>query len=949
MYRPDRGTIIVLTFLLGWLAQESIAHSATLYVDLDNSGTEDGSSWATAFTDLQDALAVATSGDEIWVAEGTYYPVTSTSPTVAQRFTAFDLVEGVTLYGGFTGTESAVSERDWETHATILSGAIGVPEDDTDNSLHVLRGAVGATLDGFIVEYGYTVLKPTETCPEDGCLITASNGSSGDQEILRIVTDIQCTAGGGLYNVHADTVVRNTTFRYNYAGKGGAVYNMAVAGYDFDTGTITDGADAPYFDNVIFQENIGTGRGGAVNDDFYTSPIFVNVQFLHNHCTSKGGAVYNDMGCNAYFINALFADNTAQRGTALISDGSSNSRLVYTTIVDNSSDDVGASLYQGTYTSPQKDSQPLKCNEPHLYSSLVLGNASASSPTSIDSWHDSAAAWDSASTVEESDGSLTATSYLDEDYITTDADTGWDPDRDLSSELSTWLSTFDSDNESFRTYTDYPYSTASGGIGTGTIYVDADATSGTNSGTSWANAYTELSTALNNVQAGQEIWVAEGTYYPTSGTDREEAFVMKRGVSILGGFQGTENSPVNRDPSTYITTLSGDIGTTGDSTDNSYHVLFGATDAVLDGFTIQDGHADGELYHSRGGGMLIYDENAPTVMNCTFQDNYAVEGGAVCGYNYTSPTFDNCEFSNNSAARGGAMLFRLGGTPTVSGSRFSSNTASDRGGALFVDYGANPDFAGNTFEYNSSDGNGGAVYVDDKASQLTYTTLSFDSDQFTGNTAGMKGGAIAIYNSNTSVTGTDLNISGNTAGVSGGGVDIDQSSDTKPTDTYTAWTCSGTCTFSGNSPDDLHDSDDDPDEPAIQVKRGLYELADSSGSYDFGEVGTGSTSAKIFTIKNTGEAELNLTGDPDLVSISGTNADDFTVLEQPSSPVGAHRTSSVTIQFSPSATGTRTATVTIANDASDDLEHTFTLTGTGTSNTSTGFIPAILSILLLNN
>jgi predicted outer membrane repeat protein len=262
-----------------------------------------------------------------------------------------------------------------------------------------------------------------------------------------------------------------------------------------------------------------------------------------------------------------------------------------------------------------------------------------------------------------------------------------------------------------------------------------------------------------------------------------------------------------------------------------------------------------------------------------------------------------------------------------------------------VDYGANPVFTGNTFDGNSSEGNGGAVYVDDKASQLGSTELSFTSDQFTGNTAGMKGGAIAVYNSSTIVIGTDLTITGNTAGVSGGGVDIDQSSDSKPTDTYPAWTCSGTCTIAGNNPDDLHDSEDDPDEPEIQVKRGLYELADSSGSYDFGEVGTGSSSSKVFTIKNTGEAQLNLTGDPDLVSISGTNADDFTVLEQPSTPVGAHRTSSVTIQFTPSATGSRTATVTIANDASADSEHTFTLTGT--SSTSTGFIPAILSLLLL--
>ncbi|WLE96713.1 MAG: choice-of-anchor D domain-containing protein [Candidatus Electrothrix communis] len=959
---PNFITFFLAVLFCGATLPGGLAYSATLYVDQDNSsGTENGVSWSTAYTDLQDALSAAASDDEIWVAEGTYYPVSASNPTVAQRYISFDLVENVAVYGGFAGTESTLSERDWEEHLTILSGAIGIADDDTDNSFHVLRGAVGASIDGFIVEHGYAKIYPSQTCPEDGSLITVTGGT-GSEEILRIVTDIQCIAGGGLYNVHANTVVRNMIFRYNYAAKGGAVYNMAVSEYDFDANNIDSRADDPSFENVIFLENIATGRGGAVNDDFYTSPTFVDVQFLHNHCTAKGGAVYNDMGCNAYFINVLFADNTAQRGTALVSDGTSNSRLVYTTMVGNSSNDIGASLYQGTYTSPQADGQPVKGNEPHLYASVVLGNTSAASPSSIDSWNDSSLSWDDDSTVEETDGTLTTTDYLDEDFVSLDASAGWDPDRDTSGELSTWLALFDEDDESDRTFSIPPYQAIPTGSNSNSIiYVKSDV-SGGNNGTSWANAYRTLTAALNEASgsSGQEIWVAAGTYYPTTGTDRTQTFTMKKGVAVYGGFQGTETLLSQRNASTYSTILSGDIGTADDPTDNSYHVLYGASGATIDGFVIQDGYADGELYHGRGGGMLIYVEKAtaangegasPIISNCTFQENYAIEGGAIAGYNYSSPTISNTDFSNNSAERGGAILFRVGGDPTISSSNFTGNSATDRGGAVFVDYGTNPVFTGNTFTTNSSGGNGGAIYADDKASQLGSTTLRFTSDQFTGNTAGMRGGAFAVYNNNTSVVGVNLTLTDNTAVTSGGGVAVDQSQDDLPIDTYKAWECTG-CTTSGNTPASLYTTPDYvdygynyPDEPEMQIKRGLYELADGSGSYAFGSVAVGEGSTKVFTIKNIGEADLTLPGSPAVV-ISGTNADDFAVTQQPASTIAEHRTSEVVIQFSPTATGSRTATVTVASDAGD-TEHTFTVTGIATEATSNGSIVPIIMLLLL--
>jgi len=103
---------------------------------------------------------------------------------------------------------------------------------------------------------------------------------------------------------------------------------------------------------------------------------------------------------------------------------------------------------------------------------------------------------------------------------------------------------------------------------------------------------------LTTAVSGEIIDVAQGTYYPTTGIDQTISFQLKDGVAIYGGFAGSDNLTASRDVTAYPTVLSGDIGLPNDIIDNSYHVVaadgVNAT-AILDGFTITDGNASGNI------------------------------------------------------------------------------------------------------------------------------------------------------------------------------------------------------------------------------------------------------------------------------------------------------------------------------------------------------------------
>ncbi|MFC0604289.1 choice-of-anchor D domain-containing protein [Winogradskyella pulchriflava] len=105
---------------------------------------------------------------------------------------------------------------------------------------------------------------------------------------------------------------------------------------------------------------------------------------------------------------------------------------------------------------------------------------------------------------------------------------------------------------------------------------------------------------------------------------------------------------------------------------------------------------------------------------------------------------------------------------------------------------------------------------------------------------------------------------------------------------------------------------------------------DASDDTDFGNVATlGGTQTHTFTIQNTGSANLNLTGSSPYVNITGTHASDFTLTTTPASSIASGGSTTFQITFDPSANGLRTASVSIANDDSDENPYNFNIQGNG--------------------
>ena len=348
----------------------------------------------------------------------------------------------------------------------------------------------------------------------------------------------------------------------------------------------------------------------------------------------------------------------------------------------------------------------------------------------------------------------------------------------------------------------------------GVWYVDQSSAGG--DGRSWATAFATLQAALTNslLRPGDQIWIAQGTYTPAaSGGSRTTYFYLMNGVAIYGGFHGTETALADRDnpvdPS--LTVLSADLGANDavdangaptNRSDNSYHVVVGASNAVLDGLTITGGNANGSTTEQQqGGGMynLLCDglrlahmrfvSNLATgsggglynaagsytteeIVDVVFAKNQAgSEGGGVFNSSGNAILTD-VTLASNQAAVGGGMT-NSSGSPVITHAMFVSNAAAAHGGGLHV-AGGNPNltdatFAGNVVTIVNQNSYGGGVYVTAGAPVLTNVTFvgNVVNDVY-GNGTAARGSGIALCGGNSVLT--NVTLSGNWTNSAGGGI-----------------------------------------------------------------------------------------------------------------------------------------------------------------------------------
>ncbi|MCG6190685.1 GLUG motif-containing protein, partial [Maribellus maritimus] len=259
---------------LAWQGYVNIPRDSRFYVKHDAGGAANGKSWINAFTSLTIALTYVVPGDTIWVAEGTY------SPDGTATYRNFSLSDGITLLGGFEGTETVPKQRDWDEHQVILTGGT--------RSVVYMNNISACTIDGFTIRSGV-------------------NNYSNDY------------GGGGIYkyNGSGTFIIRNCTFKENTAEQGGAVCQYNTRRRDIT-------ATKMVLENCIFIQNSTTTTsykyyGGAVaNISEYSDSakmVMRNCLFTENKAY-KASAVYSiGSNSNLKIINSTFYNNFSGNST----------------------------------------------------------------------------------------------------------------------------------------------------------------------------------------------------------------------------------------------------------------------------------------------------------------------------------------------------------------------------------------------------------------------------------------------------------------------------------------------------------------------------------------------------------------------------------------------------------------------------------------------------------
>lgn len=763
--------ILLLAYCLFFSCINSYGQTTTVYyVDAaksDNSGS--GLSWTAAKRDIQAAIFLADSDDQVWVKKGTYKPthdhLGNSNPTIRQRRT-FYIKDGIKLYGGFAGTETALTQRT-SGNVTILSGDFNSNDiykerdsispriaNNTDNAYHLILAsptiaAKGITIDGFTMTGGgATILSPSpqsftvnsntiyderygvmaifygkntitnniitkNNSHYDLILLAGGSDSFAYNTIVKNISQTICYKILGVNNFSNNAFNGNTSYYELRTDNGRNILRNNVFGYGDETCVFTSKCTNTYINNTFTLHYSGVRTFGYI--DTFINNIFWGTRFgyLAGDFGDFQNNTYNGVLSAVFFKNNILQHDSSQYfsgGLTTLGTGSSGN------LVDQDPhfvDPLNPAGLDGVFRTDDDGLRLLTCSH-------AIGTGFPVAKPEVD-----------------------------------------------------FLDTFRQASSINMGAYYLPVPCRSDTI----LYVDSSVIQ-SNIGASWNTAFKTLDEANYyawKCPSVKEIRVARGTYYPSSfAFDMEPNGIgarskgdvltlhIRTGLSVFGGYA---TGGGQRNPSLYPTVLSG-AGTHNPPhltlRSRSSHILFIDSSkywnipnsiTTIDGFTIQNGYAvsgwdeyksyvNKDSVNRHNGGGIYINSGTNIISNNIFKNDSTSDGGKGAAiyahksfntftgnfflkniaqgwlYNSGGAIFtDTCSniitnnvFKDNFAYQGGAINTFVGKN-TIANNTFSKNKASSSGGGIYTVLATNR-IINNIFHQNSISGNSGAVTSD---------------------------------------------------------------------------------------------------------------------------------------------------------------------------------------------------------------------------------------------
>jgi predicted outer membrane repeat protein len=746
-----------------------------VYVTADGKGTPDGKSWATAYHDIQSAVDAAPNDNsgEVWVAEGTY---TATAGQVLA------LKRGVLLYGGFAGNENSRDQRDWSTHASVIDGENtrrcvvgadtalldgftvtrgnasqggGMHNENTSPTVRNCAFTHNIAQNGAAIANIYEAARPViADCTFGDNDAWGDGGATYSYQAAPHITRCMfkhnsAASGGGIYAYTGSPLISDCSFIHNFAGEGGGLYSgkaytltldecvfVANAATTGDGGGMYDNSQKSTLKNCLFLRNTALGPrgfGGGLRPAEYTGTSLVNCTFTQNAAIS-GGAMGGDTMYAGYYptphlTNCILWNDKAREKPEL---GFSDTffPLVTHCCIQGALSTGGNIGTDPLFVDGAGGSVQLRVDSPCLDTGTatgapatdLLGRARpAGAGVDMGAYEGAATAADLVTLtiqMSPSEGGHAQPEAGTHTFVR--GETAWLTALPLGMRSIGWTGDATESSQDLELVMDTD-KTVTAEFVPNVLYVNA-AQTGTADGRSWATAFKTIQQARNAAAAdsGGEVWVATGYYQAPS----ETGLMMAPGVSLYGGFEGTETARDQRDWNAHPAAIigPGQYGFAG--------AVVGADDAVLDGFVITKGQS----------GMFIRN-CSPRVANCLFLDNSGVEGGGISNEG-GSPAIVNCTFKQNKQGMYAAGMSNMGGSPTITNCLFVDNT-----GCGLYNGSSAATVTGCTFERNTYGGMKNE-FMSDTERNVTVTNCIFTGNTFDG---GMYSIAWAPFNSRLSV------------------------------------------------------------------------------------------------------------------------------------------------------------------------------------------------------